>query len=329
MFNFVKSMLGPEPAQVHYLIDSDFRTVAQGWSRPDGTGPADLYGARNPGYVIRTTDYTSDLVAWNACRDLLVDFRGDVMFLTPGAYSVGASTWDVPFGRILGTERKAPRYGAAPGVRNTTVTFTATQTLGADADGIEFGYIRIVPTTAVATFTIALAVDDAHFHDFIWDTDGITTSASTICFSFATTANTRWTLDQFSWHVDAPQGPVIASAIGLSEFTVSNFKNTVGDTSGTYAISLLDINAGGEGSENIVLGPGLGLASNAGTGTVSLLVESADLTGTISGCSVVEFYGSQNYATASTLVSSTGDDWSIMESYIGATGPAAGVVYTS
>jgi hypothetical protein len=44
---------------------------------------------------------------------------------------------------------------------------------------------------------------------------------------------------------------------------------------------------------------------------------------------VVEFYGDQAYCTSTTLVSSTADDWSIVESYIGATGPAAGVVYTS
>jgi hypothetical protein len=328
VFNFTKTLMGPDPAQVHYLVDSDFRTVAQGWARPDQTGPLDLWQARNPGYVIRTGDYAADVTAWNAARDLLVDFRGDVMFLTPGAYSVGASTWDVPFARILGQHQKSPKFGASPRVRNTSVNFTATQTLGADADGLEFGYIRVLATTAVASFTIALAVNDVYFHDFKWDSLGVATSASTIGFTFATTACSRWVLDQVTWEVDAVQGPLIASAIGLANFTVSNFANYCYATVGTYPISLLDINAGGEASEAIVLGPGIGVCGTTGAGTVSLLVESANLTGT-TGAMVVEFYGDQAYCTSTTLVSSTADDWSIVESYIGATGPAAGVVYTS
>ena len=55
--------------QVFYAVDSDYRTAAQGWSRPDRTGPLDLYEVRKAGrggvqYVRRTGDSTSDAVAY-------------------------------------------------------------------------------------------------------------------------------------------------------------------------------------------------------------------------------------------------------------------------
>lgn len=328
MFNFIKSQLY-DAAQVHYLVDSDFRTVAQGWARPDQTGPLDLWQVRNPGYVYRTGDYTDDVTAWNAARDALVDFRGDVLFLPPCALSLAASTWDVSYARILGPERKAPKFGAAPSVRNSRIAVTGTQTLGAAADGLEVGYVEFTTETGETTFTIALAVDDVYFHDFIWNLLGVATSASTLLFDFATTANTRWVIDQFTWVVDAAQGPVVTTAIGLTNFTISNFKNLCYDTVGTYATSLMDINTGAAATEGIAVGPGIGVCGSVGAGTVTELINSVDITGTAGSNMVFEFYGAQNYATSSTLITSTGDDWSIVESYIGATGPAAGVVYTS
>jgi len=85
--------------EVHYMVDSDYRTQAQGWSRADRTGPLDLYLARANAqfqYVFRTADYSSDAVAIQAANDALIDFRGDVLLFTPGAYSVAtALTIDV------------------------------------------------------------------------------------------------------------------------------------------------------------------------------------------------------------------------------------------
>ena len=62
MFNINKSLLY-DLGQVHYMVDGNYRTLAEGWSRADGTGPLDLWAARNPGYVFYTpggkgyTDY--------------------------------------------------------------------------------------------------------------------------------------------------------------------------------------------------------------------------------------------------------------------------------
>ena len=329
MFNYVKSQLG-DPAQTHYLVDSDFRTVAQGWARADGTGPLDLWAHRNPGYVYRTGEYSTDIAAWNAARDAMVDYRGDVLFLPPCALSLAASTWDVPYARFMGKEYKSPKFGASPGVYNTQITITGTQTLGADAIGSEVGYVTFIPETGETSFTIAAATHNCYFHDFFWNLDGITTSASTLLFDFATTAVERWVLDQFTWLVDAPQGPVITTAIGLSSFLISNFRNMAVDTSGTYATSLLDINTGAAATEAMFVGPGIGLAGvGGGAGTVTELINSVDLTGTAGGNLVFGFYGSQNYSAATTLVTSTGDDWGIAESYVGATGPTSAALYTS
>ena len=115
-FNYTKSLLASEydPAQVHYMVDSDFRTIAQGWSRADGTGPMDLYQARNPGYVYRTTDSATDAVALQAAIDSMVDFRGDALFFTPGAYSIATvRTIDVPDARWLGPKVSHPSLARA------------------------------------------------------------------------------------------------------------------------------------------------------------------------------------------------------------------------
>ena len=78
------------------------------------------------------------------------------------------------------------------------------------------------------------------------------------------------------------------------------------------------------------VGPGIGLAGvGGGAGTVTELINSVDLTGTAGGNLVFGFYGSQNYSAATTLVTSTGDDWGIAESYVGATGPTSAALYTS
>jgi len=52
-----RSLGVPDIGQTLYLVDSNYRTAAQGWFRPDGTGPGDLANSRNKdqGYVFLVT----------------------------------------------------------------------------------------------------------------------------------------------------------------------------------------------------------------------------------------------------------------------------------
>ena len=183
MFNFVKSLMF-NPAPVHYLVDSDFRTVAQGWARADQTGPLDLWAVRNPGYVYRTGDYTDDSVALQAANDSLVDFRGDMIFFTPGAYSLPtAIAVDVAAARWFGTPYKSPKWGAPSAVRNTTITATVADVF---ADGaaesmanMEVAYLNFVPLTAEDLWNLSVVQTGLYFHDFIFDTVSVATSGAT------------------------------------------------------------------------------------------------------------------------------------------------------
>ena len=127
----VKSMLEgqyPDVGQTFYVIDSDFRTAAQGWSQADGTGPLDLFSQRVPGRTFygpglgeAVGSFATDEAAINAAFDACVDFRGDTVFMTPGSYQIStAITPNVPDVRWLGP---AVRYeGAARAQINADVT---------------------------------------------------------------------------------------------------------------------------------------------------------------------------------------------------------------
>lgn len=319
-FNYIKSLLD-DPAQTHYLVDSNFRTVAQGWARADGTGPLDLWAARNPGYVYRTGDYATDPEAWNAARDSMVDFRGDVLFLTPGAYTLTASTtWDVPYARILGQKRETTnRFGCSPAVRNTTITTSVAAgalVLGADADGVEMGYIRWVPTTAQNCILVNAAADALHFHDFMWDAVGVATSAATTFMGWTTVAQQYHSYDHFTWLVDAAQGPVFNIDIGASFIDIGHFLNICALTVGTYVTSLADYSA--DGIDGVLVHDGRGFISVAGAGAVTQLLNGAAQTGT-SVISLMDFYAGVGYASATTLIAGTAGDADLSRCFLSTT----------
>ena len=308
MFNFVKSLMF-NPAPVHYMVDSDYRTVAQGWARPDQTGPLDLWAVRNPGYVYRTGDYTNDSVALQAANDALVDFRGDMIFFTPGAYSLGtAIAVDVAAARWLGTAYKSPTYGCAPAVRGTTITATVADVF---ADGaaetmrdMEVGWLNFVPLTAEDIWNLSAVQTGIYFHDFIFDTVSVGTSAATQ-FLVSAGIQTEQVFDQFSWYSIAPQGPVFEMATP-SNVTISNFQHIHYDTGGTYAVTLLDLT--GVTVDGVFVRGGRGLVSDgAGAGLVTALITLAAQTTTTQVLFVDDFRGSIDYATASSLITVAGD----------------------
>jgi len=194
------SLGGPEIGQTHYIVDSNYRTIAQGWYRADRTGPGDLHQERLQGYVFRTGDYTSDRACIQAATDAGIDFRGDVSFFTPGSYSIAttALAFDCVGMRYLGPEVRNPRRAAV----------TITDAIGDNAvsvDDCEFGFIRFVPLTAQNWFTISTGADGGWLHDFFYDAQGIAANTATeFVNASATTAD--WLVER-GWHVvDALQG---------------------------------------------------------------------------------------------------------------------------
>ena len=214
--SYVKSLINsgyPDIGQVFYMVDSDFRTAAQGWSRADRTGPLDLYEARKAGpggvqYVYRTGDYLTDRAAMQALVDAATDFRGDTMFLTPGSYNPLTSvTVDVDGLRILG-----------PPIRNirrtrTTITsaggLTNTLDISSGVDNIELGFFRIIPVTQGNSIRIN-ASDDLYAHNLFWDTTGVTAHVNTIGFSFVTAASLNPEIRDCAFWVDGAQGEALA-----------------------------------------------------------------------------------------------------------------------
>lgn len=201
-FNYAKSLL-MDPGQVHYLVDSNFRTQVQGWSRPDGTGPLDLFAHRNPGYVYRTADYASDALAAQAAIDAMVDFRGDTLFFTPGSYSLAAVVaFNVANARYLGPEMGNPKSSRA-----IITDAIGDHTLA--VNDVEFAYLTFVPLTAQNVFAIASG-DRAHFHHFYYNADGVTASTSTE-FINASAQVADWLVEDFAVHVDGAQGDFITA----------------------------------------------------------------------------------------------------------------------
>jgi len=314
-----------------YIVDSDYRTGAQGWFRPDGTGPVNLFNARNPGQVFNTVDFLTDAVALQEANDALIDYRGDVLYFTPCNLSLAAAvTPDVPYARWLGQAYKSPRFGAPKPVRNTTITAAITNalTVGA-AEGMELGYIRFVPITADESVLFSTANAGIYWHDFLVDYRGVATSAAT-AFSSTTAALTDYQFDHFTWLSDAPQGPMFDVSASCLHGEYSNFRHSHAETGGTYATSLLDIAAGGAGSDGITVGPGFGQIGAVGATDVTLLVTAADMTGTATKVTVFKFFGSVGYGAEGSLITNTASDIDHLESYIATVPAGAGFdAYTS
>ena len=215
----------PDFGQVHYMVDSDYRTAAQGWSRADRTCPLDLFEAKKAGrggvqYVYRTGDYTTDAVALQAGIDGMVDFRGDVLYFTPGAYSIAtARTIDVPDARWLGPPVSSPRLSRASLTNAAVANVFA---IGAAADRMEIAYLELLPVTGQTMFDVA-AIDKLHVHDISYDSDGVAANVATIGFQVAASAEHMLFENLYIWN-DAAQGPVINAAGAFKGLTVRNFE---------------------------------------------------------------------------------------------------------
>lgn len=261
----------PDFGQVYYMVDSDYRTAAQGWSQTDRTGPLDLYEARKAGpggaqYVFRTGDYTSDAVAIQAAIDGMVDFRGDALIFTPGAYSIAtALTVDVPDARWLGPPVSHPSGARA----SITAAVAAAIAPSAAADRMEIGYLSLIPLTAATMFNFG-AVVGAHVHDTFYNTDGITADTATIGFVFATASEFVNFERNYVW-CDAAQGPWIQAAGILKGLTVKDFQ--IFQEAGSWATA---INLAGVGAVSFDVGPGT--ISGTAAGVVTTLVTLANKT---------------------------------------------------
>ena len=295
---YVKGLLsGADIGQTHYMVDSDYRTAAQGWSRADRTGPLDLYEARKVGaggtdIVFRTSDYSSDAVAIQAANDAMIDFRGDVLVFTPGNYAPAtAITIDVPDARWLGR----PVARATQASATLTAGVAAAFAVGAAADRFEVGYLRLVPLTASHMFGIASGANNQYFHNFFYDANGIAANAGTQLVLAAGSMDDSAFTD-FVFHTDAAQGPLIeldGTVLGLA---IQNFLHF--HMAGTLVCSLLDVD--GVGSTGMVVGPGHGQIG--GGGLVTNLIQCVDMTDAATNGTLVNFTGSVGYSTAAVVV---------------------------
>jgi hypothetical protein len=281
----------PDLGQIHYLVDSNFRTGAQGWSRADGTGPLDLWAARNPGYVFRTGDYATDAVAMQAANDALVDFRGDTLFFTPGNYVPAAAlVVDVPDARWLGTPVANPMSARS----TITAGVAAAVGLTAAADRMEVAFLKLIPITTSHIFGVATTVDGLNFHDFYYDSTGIAANVGTqMLVAAGTLENSSFT--DFVFRTDAAQGPLIEITGIAYAILISRFQHF--HLAGTLANSLLEITA--VGTTGISIGPGVGQIG--GGGAVTSLFEHANMTTNTTNFTINGFRGSIGYCTAVTL----------------------------
>ena len=213
----VKNMINgsyPDIGQTFYMVDSDFRTAAQGWSNAEGTGPLDLYakygsGAATYVYYAPGTGqpsgvvYDRDQLAIQAAIDAMTDFRGDTLFFTPGSYSIGTTAleFNVANARYLGPP--------VPTAYRSAVTLTdAIGDNNVSVDNNEFAFMKFVPLTAQNFFQTASGADFGYMHDYLYDAQGIAASTSTEFV--AGTTNEGWVIRRGTHVVDAAQGDAFA-----------------------------------------------------------------------------------------------------------------------
>src|SRR3972149_4053473 len=144
--NLVNQFNEPDFGETYYLVDANYRPVRQGWTKPDGTGPLDLYAQRNPGRVFGSgggasggMDYATDSAAFQAALDAMVDFRNDKLLLTPGV------AINVPGCRILGPPVRHPKRSLV------TVTAAVDAAYTISVDDVEIGYHTPIPLPATNT----------------------------------------------------------------------------------------------------------------------------------------------------------------------------------
>ena len=327
--------------QYFYMVDSNYRTAAQGWSRADGTGPLDLWQARQPHgdqrvfYTPETgnqgTVYATQAAAVQAAVDAMIDFRGDTLYWTPGDYNIATAVIvNVPYGRWLGREYRSPQYGCAPGVRNTTITCGVTNALTASTanavDGWELGYIRFVPITADESTLISAAQVNLYWHDFMVDFHGVAENAATTFQLWSGAVNfSCW--ENFTSLVDEAQGPLLdISATPVRQNRFGSFLIMVDEVGAAYLNGLIDVLTGGD-LTSCDIGPGLIMvgADVASTSMTNLIDSQDDMAGgNVVGIHHVISTGAGPGATA--LHSGTAGDYSFAVNYMPTTG---GTLFTT
>jgi hypothetical protein len=306
----------PDIGQTFYLVDGNYRTSAQGWGKADRTGPLDLWSERNPGYVYRTTDYTSDSVAIQAAIDAQVDFRGDALYYTPGAYAVAtALAVNVPDARWLGSPVGTAQCARA----SITATVAAAIAITAAADRMEVAFLRFVPLTTSHIVAIADGANFQHWHHFFYDANGVAADLGTQMFLIDGTWDDT-VLEDFTFSTDAAQGPLIELDGSVTNLTIQRFMHL--HNAGTLACSLLSMD--GLGTTSVVIGPGHGQIG--GGGIVTGLVNHGNMTENATNATIRQFTGSVGYATNATLIpaASAAAEVDFVDSWLATIGGGAG-----
>jgi len=313
----------PDIGQTFYVVDSNYRTIAQGWSKADRTGPLDLYDQRDAGYVYYCAGagisgaYSADYLAIQAAIDAAVDYRGDAIYFTPGSYSVAtALAVNVPDLRLLGSPVGSPMSARA------TITPTVASAFGFTSGAVrtEVAFLAFVPFTATHPFAFATGANNLHFHDFYYNTTGVAASTGTQ-FALAAGTITDSVFEDFIFRTDAGQGPMFELDGTTEGLIIQNFHHL--HTVGTLAMSLLDVD--GAAATCITIGPGFGQIGGA-AGVVTTMVDIVNMTNASVNMTIRDFEGSVGYATNATLITSAGavNDIDIVNSWIATVEGGAG-----
>lgn len=202
----------PDVGVVHYVVDSDFRTQVQGWTRPDWTGPLDLYIQRAQDTTEQYVHYApgtgqpagtvhaNDGAAIQAAIDATIAFRGDTVCLTPGSYTIATTALALNKAnmRLLGVRARNPRAAQV----------TLTDAIGTNvisASDIEIGFMRQIPLTATSLWSVSNGANRGYVHNVMYDAQGVAASTSTEWFNASATAS-DWDIDNCYGIVDALQG---------------------------------------------------------------------------------------------------------------------------
>lgn len=306
-----------------YLVDSDYRTAAQGWSQSNRTGPLDLFADRNPGTVFYTSggpagSSASDAAALQAANDALVDFRGDMLYFTPGNYAPAtAIVIDVPDARWSGSKRR--RGQAATLTAGVASVFGPT----AAADNMEIAWLRFVPLTAAIMWARATAgADNMWFHDFTYDSRGIAASTGTI-FLKDTGACLGTMLENFLYQSNTAGGPLVQLAAASIQGVIQRFLHL--HSANTIVTSLFETITGGAGATCWTIGPGH--VQIGGGGVVTNLGAMIDMTAAATNATLRQITASVGGATtalgweATTGIAAEGD---IVDSFVATVAGGAG-----
>jgi len=211
----------PDVGVVHYVVDSDFRTQVQGWTRPDWTGPLDLYIQRAQDTTEQYVHYTpgtgqpagtvhaNDGAAIQAAIDACIDFRGDTVLLTPGSYTIATTplALNVANMRFLGVRARNPR-----GAKVTLTDAIGTNVISA-AD-IEMGFMRQIPLTATSLWSVSSGADRGYLHNLMYDAQSVAANTATEFINASATV-ADWEVMESYFLVDALQGDIFTWATAV------------------------------------------------------------------------------------------------------------------